>query len=385
MKHLVMTTLIAFGCVAATQAAAQVAVSPDGRTIGSTVPAGQADAIDYANAKSMDLPTTRIRPPSQGEAILKGRNPGQLFGPAGAFPGSSGSGEQSPVQLHPPLPIPHGSLDGGGVEPQEFGTSGQPFTTSRATANGENTVVRYPFRAAGKLFFKIGTGNFVCTASLIKPGIAVTAAHCVANYGASQFYSSWVFVPAYTNGTAPYGKWTVAQVRILTAYYNGTDGCAQYGVICPDDVAVLLLSPQNGAYPGSKTGWFGYGYDGYGFNGASQVLVNQLGYPVALDGGLLMQRNDSQGYVDPGNSNNTIIGSLMTGGSSGGPWLVNLGMPPVLSGVSFGTGANHNVVVGVTSWGYTDTAVKQQGAAPFTSGNIFKLIQTECGIQPAAC
>ena len=98
-----------------------------------------------------------------------------------------------------------------------------------------------------------------------------------------------------------------------------------------------------------------------------------------------MERNDSQGFVSTSLSNNTIIGSLMTGGSSGGPWLVNLGNPPSLSGISFGSAASHNVVVGITSWGYTDTSIKQQGASPFTSNNIVSLVNTACTASPAAC
>ena len=35
----------------------------------------------------------------------------------------------------------------------------------------------------------------MCSASLIKPGIVVTAAHCVANYGQHQFYS-WLAIHA---------------------------------------------------------------------------------------------------------------------------------------------------------------------------------------------
>jgi hypothetical protein len=193
------------------------------------------------------------------------------------------------------------------------------------------------------------------------------------------------FVPAYNNGSAPYGSWTAATVTVLTSYYDGTDNCTQYGVICADDVAVITLNPQNGRYAGHYAGWFAYGWNGYSCNSSSQALITQLGHPVALDGGLLMQRNDSQGFVSTSLSNNTIIGSLMTGGSSGGPWLVNFGLPPSLSGISFGTAATYDVVVGVTSWGYIDTSVKQQGASPFTSGNIVVLVNKVCGDTPAAC
>jgi hypothetical protein len=64
---------------------------------------------------------------------------------------------------------------------------------------------------------------------------------------------------------------------------------------------------------------------------------------------------------------------------------VNFGLAPALSGVAFGTAATHNVVVGVTSWGSNDQATKQQGASPFTSGNIQALLNAECAVAPAAC
>mgnify|MGYP000972664976 CR=1 FL=1 len=273
----------------------------------------------------------------------------------------------------------------GGVTPQEFGTSGQPYTTSRVNLFNDLTADQYPYSAAGKLFFNIGADTFVCSGSLIKRGIVVTAAHCVANFGARQFYSNWRFVPAYNNGVAPYGTWTAASARVLTSYFAGTDPCAQRGVICQNDVAILRLNPQGGAFPGPRTGTLGYGINGYSYNGSGQVLIKQLGYPVALDGGGLMEQTDSQGFTAASFSNNTIIGSLQTGGSSGGPWIVNFGLAPALAGTSFGSAASHNIVVGVTSWGFTNTAVKQQGASRFTSANIQALVNAECAVAPSAC
>ena len=58
----------------------------------------------------------------------------------------------------------------------------------------------YPFRAAGKLFFKKAAETRICSASLIKRGLVVTAAHCVANYGKNEHYLNFEFVPAYDNG-----------------------------------------------------------------------------------------------------------------------------------------------------------------------------------------
>ena len=62
-------------------------------------------------------------------------------------------------------------------------------------------------------------------------------------------------------------------------------------------------------------------------------------------------------------------------------------MPPTLSGgIGFGAAAVPNVVVGVASWGYVgvNSAIKQQGASPFTSGNISVLVNAACSTVPAA-
>lgn len=384
MNKIAMYVGISFvgSCIAMGAAAQQV------RTVGAisqvVVPAESTQAattIDFAHARPMPLPSPGMAAPPLADALLQA--PVRLGAPARA-PGAAGDGKRAPVKLAPSSDA--GAVSGQDqVSPQEFGTSNQVFTTNRVDAWGDNTQYDYPFAPAGKLFFNIGSATYVCSASLIKPGIVVTAAHCVANFGHDQFYSNWIFVPAYSNGNAPYGVWRAASATVMTAYYNGTDPCVVSGVVCQDDVAVLTLAPQSGSYPGTHTGWYGYGWNGYGFNPSSQALIDQLGYPVALDGGTLMERNDSQGYTAGSFSNNTIIGSLMTGGSSGGPWHVNLGMAPSLSGTSFGSGAARNTVVGVTSWGYTDTTVKQQGAAPFTSGNIVPLVNAVCTQTPGAC
>ena len=192
------------------------------------------------------------------------------------------------------------------------------------------------------------------------------------------------------NTTKPYGTWAVTKVYVKASYLNGTDPCysGAPGVVCQNDVAVLVITPQSGVYPGTKTGWFSYGYNGYGFNSQNPpiALINQLGYPVSHDSGLIMQRTDSMGYVDSTFANNTIWGSRQTGGSSGGPELVNLGIRGTLSGgVLSGSESGANTVVGVTSWGYTNQAVKQQGASPFLNTNVKAFVDAACAAYANAC
>ena len=334
--------------------------------------------IDYANAKAMPMPSKAVVSDATQEMVAALLAPSSLS-TAGRSAGDDGdvNPSLSPVMLGAPA-----NLDG--VTPQDFGTNHHPFDTARADLNGQATNTHYPYRVAGKLFFNIGSSTFICSASLIKRGVVVTAAHCVANFGHSQFYSNWQFVPGYRNGVAPYGVQTVASATVLTSYFNGTDSCAVSGIVCQDDVALLRLNTVGGAYIGTSIGWFGYGWNGYGYTN-NTTLISQLGYPAGLDSAQYMERNDSQGYVSSSNSNNTVIGSNMNGGSSGGPWLVNLGLAAALTGETNGSAPARNTVVGVTSWGYTSNAPKEQGASPFTSGNIVVLVNAVCGGTPAAC
>jgi V8-like Glu-specific endopeptidase len=346
--------------------------------------------LDFEHAIPMPPAESTFRPVSQAEATLKA--PAAGAAKPWSRGGALGNGIQRPIVLVLPKQIPDNGTSNGiaptsGVIPQEFGTDGLPYTTSQVNAFADDTDVHYPFSAVGKLFFNVGTDTFMCSASLIARGIVVvTAAHCVSNFGQRQFYANWQYVPSYNNGIAPFGVSTAKSAIVLPAYFEGTDPCAQAGVICQDDVAIITLIPLNdtGTYAGTSTGWLGIGADGYGFTTSGLTQITQLGYPGKLDGGQLMERNDSQGYVDGTLSNNTIIGSLMTEGTSGGPWVVNLGIPPSLSGTSFGQAANHNTVVGVTSWALVGDDTKH-GASPFTSGNVLALLQAACDATPAAC
>ena len=339
---------------------------------------GNESEPDFVNARPMPMPLA----PGPIDMVPSLED----LGTPGFSAGAVGNGRTNPITL-PVRTISDqdGEMEGslGPVGPDEFGTGHQPFSTARADLTAA-TNTQYPYRASGKLVFQIGTDTFVCSASMIKRGLVVTAAHCVANHGHNQLYHNWHFYPGYRSGMAPYGNWTVNQAWVKTAYLNGTDNCAVSGVVCPDDVAVLVLNTQNGAFVGTQTGWYGYGWNGSGFyNGITHIT--QIGYPLCLDTGERMERNDSQGIVSASMSSNTIIGSLMCGGSSGGPWLINFGIRPTLTGTINGNAFKANTVVGVTGWDYTDPTVKQMGASPFTSNNIVQLVNSACGSRPAAC
>lgn len=116
--------------------------------------------------------------------------------------------------------------------------------------------------------------------------------------------------------------------------------------------------------------------------------ITQLGYPLALDGGLRMIRTDSLGVQDT--PSNVVIGSDQSGGSSGGPWFVNFGND-YESTRSTPSGAMMRVMA-VTSWGYNSDTVKIQGASRFAKNtnyiaqsNIESLHNDACFFNPDHC
>lgn len=273
------------------------------------------------------------------------------------------------------------------VAPMNFGESEWPFSTARVELTGKHVTSKvYPYRAVGKLFIlnADGTPAGHCSASLIAKGILVTAAHCVADNTTGTFYDNWVFYPGFYNGKSV-GKSNVRGAVIPTSYLLG-DSCLDGGVVCTNDIAVVVLASSRGKFIGSKTGWLGVATDFWGFNSSYETHITQLGYPGGLDYGNQMIRNDSEGVSwDVSEAYNTIIGSQMNGGSSGGPWVTNFGIAPVANGVGTGYDPYTNMVVGVSSWGYPSAPVFRMGASPFLSTTINDLYATACSIDPLAC
>jgi len=229
--------------------AAPAGVSLQGHTAVFTVPSVGAQlggaTIDYVNAQPMKLPIASV--PSDIGVQSDIAQP--FVGEPAYWPGKAGNGVKSPVDLGAPQMA---VANEDGVTSQEFGTNNHPFSTARADLYPLVTNTAYPYRQSGKLFFNIGASTYVCSASLIKRGVVCHGSALRGNFGKSQLYTNWSFVPGYRNGIAPYGTWSVSQARVLTSYYNGTDPCAVAGVVCQDDVAVLVLraATTGVTYPG---------------------------------------------------------------------------------------------------------------------------------------
>lgn len=294
-----------------------------------------------------------------------------------------------------------------------FGTFGLPYTTTRVqegnqSAAGATSANRlsttYPYRTIGKLTFTQG----YCSASLIRRGVIVTAAHCIQNFGSGgAVFTNFQFRPGHYGATgataaqvAPHGTWNAWSFVRPATWANGTDiGC---GAARDNDLAVIALRKNaNGQFAGNLVGWMAYGWNNYSFvtspktGNLHTAAVSTLGYPALMDSGTIMQRTDGPTYTTAVcNAGQLWQGSNLTGGSSGGPWVVNFsGRNAVLSGGAVLGTQSTMAVIGVTSWGSADpnapkdnysSQFRQNSRYPnasygiYGAGNIASLLNTLC-------
>ena len=297
-----------------------------------------------------------------------------------------------------------------------YGSFGIPYTTTRVqdgttTASGVTSANRlsttYPYRAIGKLTFPQG----YCSASLIRRSVIVTAAHCVHSYGGTTWYYPWTFRPGHYGASgataaqiAPYGSWGWAAATVPSWWANGNDQGG--GSARNNDVAVIVIAKNSsGQFIGDKTGYLDYGWNNYGFVTSSKTgnlntaAVSTLGYPGLMDLGRIMQRTDGPSYtLTLNNAYQIRQGSNFTGGSSGGPWIVNFRYnTAALSGGAVAGTASTMAVVGVTSWGTSDpnlpkdnysSQFRQNNQYPSSNyggrgaGNIGFLVNLICSVKP---
>lgn len=304
------------------------------------------------------------------------------------------------------------------VTNRAYGSFAVPFTAKRVSAPSTTAVsassnaylsATFPYSAIGKLSFQItGGGESYCSASLILKSVIVTAAHCMQDYGAgADRFTSHVFRPATYKGSSPYGEWTALASIWPRAWSTGTD--IGTGSALDNDLAVLVLGKNASGQFISEVvgGHLNYGWNNYSFFKSKKTgnlwtaSVTTLGYPGMLDNGEILQRSDGPTYLTTISKAHQIYqGSTFTGGSSGGPWIVNFGYQnPVFSeGTNKGLQAKSNSVIGVTSWGSADpNKPKDNYASQFTqnkrypladyggfgAGNIAALLNTICSKKPA--
>jgi V8-like Glu-specific endopeptidase len=171
-----------------------------------------------------------------------------------------------------------------------------------------------PTRTHGKVFFTDGGARYVCSGTALLSGnesTVWTAGHCVHD-GTGGFHANWVFVPAYADGTAPYGEW--AARTLLTTRSWSASGDLSY------DLGAAVVG-ANGS--GTRLTDVIGGRD-IAFNAPRNQRYQAHGYPAGwpFDGQRLWICDAAPTRSDPSTSPRTMgIPCDMTGGSSGGGWI----------------------------------------------------------------
>ena len=237
------------------------------------------------------------------------------------------------------------ALARGNKSPAATVEKGSSTQISGKAARGKTTLhaSESPVSNIGKVFFTMGGSNYVCSGNSVgssNKSTVSTAGHCV-NEGPGAFATNFVFVPAYLNGAAPYGKWAANALYTPTQWSSAGD--MQY------DTGFAVVDPLNGQNLSDVVG-----ASGVQFNAARGLTYKSYGYPAAspFDGQSLISCT-GPASDDPNNPqfNSQGIPCDMTGGSSGGPWFIGTSSSGYQNSInSYGYGTRSTVMYG-PYWG----------------------------------
>ena len=216
-----------------------------------------------------------------------------------------------------------------------------PDANVRRTATARPASARTPVpRAVGKLFFSDDGTDFVCSATAIRSARGnqvLTAGHCVHTgpnpsgsplpilgdlLSSPRFFENWVFVPRYHRGTAPFGRWVATAVHVSPGWTEREDFA--------EDQAVLEVAPRRGRRLQAAVGGLRVAV-GLG----PRQRTRAWGWPAqAPYDGEVARRCDgaSVRITGAGSPGDAALACDMTGGASGGPWLVERGVRLVRGG-----------------------------------------------------
>jgi V8-like Glu-specific endopeptidase len=189
--------------------------------------------------------------------------------------------------------------------------TGESGPSSRATLIDNPRPA--PLRTHGKVYFTMGALDYVCSGTSITADnkrLVVTAGHCV--YGFDRFASQWLFVPAKDGDEEPFGRWTARKLLTTPQWRSNED--IRY------DVGMARMAKRDGRRLQRAVGARGIGFN------LDPNRYHAYGYPAEapFPGDRLYLCNSPARGSDQEEDRPRPrrIDCDMTGGSSGGGWVV---------------------------------------------------------------
>lgn len=227
-----------------------------------------------------------------------------------------------------------------------------PFPYGRRVV--EKPILRVaPYRQVGRIFFRQNGKSYSCSGSSVVGGgrnVVFTAGHCL-NDGDGNWSTNVIFVPARRVGKSknPYGRFAAKELWVPAGWSDSMWWAYDVGAF------------NVGKNKKRKTLRKSVGALGFAYNESRVQHWDVFGYPAEKPwNGNRLVTCASAYAVNDDNANgpdSTGVGCDMTGGSSGGPWILGL--------------RRSNLLNGVTSYGYGH----QPGAtySPYFDGTANKI------------
>lgn len=198
----------------------------------------------------------------------------------------------------------------------------------------------------GKVFLTMDDRDFTCSASVVEAdnrSTLVTAGHC-AKDGTGSWARNWTFVPGYSDGDGPHGRYTARDMLVAPEWANEADDSY--------DFAMVALNEDEGAAVQDRVGAQSLAFDTWTEQSvADGVQVYAFGYPAASPfDGRDLHYCSGRTIPDTGGTTANGMRCTMTQGSSGGPWFSD-----------FDPDSGQGTISSVVSFKYADDRDTQYG------------------------
>jgi hypothetical protein len=228
------------------------------------------------------------------------------------------------------------TMQSAAVEDQQIGTT-TDVTQANADVSSASAVQQdgqpprsgnntYPLSTVGRVFLTNAAGqNLSCSGTAVvsnNRSVVDTAGHCL--YLNGSWMRNVIFCPQYENGNTPYGCWAARDLEVPSDWINARPNDYH------QDFGMIIVAPNTEGLLTDVVGGVGWTY-----NQAANQTFYAYGYPAAspYDG---QTRKSCEGATGTnwkhGGGNVVSIPCGMTGGSSGGPWFIQLNGKLYLNG-----------------------------------------------------